>query len=294
MDRIAVLIPCYNEAETIARVVSDFRRALPEAVIYVYDNNSTDSTAALAAAAGAVVRREPRQGKGSVVRRMFREVDAKVYIMVDGDDTYAAQDAPEMVRLVLEEQAEMVVGDRLSSSYFTENKRPFHNFGNRLVCRCVRLLFHGGVSDVLTGYRAFSYAFVKTAPVLCNGFSVEAELSIHALDKRLHIKNLTAGYRDRPAGSVSKLKTFRDGTRILRTILMLARHYRPLAFYSVLTLLLVLAGTALCFLPLPAARLPAVCLLFAALLSLFCGLALDSIHHKDCREFELAFIQNKG
>ena len=145
MDRIAVLIPCYNEAETIARVVSDFRRALPEAVIYVYDNNSTDSTAALAAAAGAVVRREPRQGKGSVVRRMFREVDAKVYIMVDGDDTYAAQDAPEMVRLVLEEQAEMVVGDRLSSSYFTENKRPFHNFGNRLVCRCVRLLFHGGV-----------------------------------------------------------------------------------------------------------------------------------------------------
>ena len=218
MDKIAVLIPCYNEALTVQKVVTDFRRALPEAVIYVYDNNSTDSTAELAAAAGAVVRHEYQQGKGNVIRRMFREVDATAYILVDGDDTYPAEAAPRMVRAVTEHQADMVVGDRLSSTYYTQNKRPFHNFGNDLVRFCTNRLFGGRIKDIMTGYRAFSYRFVKTYPVLSHGFEIETEMTIHALHRNMQVENVVIDYRDRPAGSESKLNTYTDGFKVLRTI----------------------------------------------------------------------------
>ena len=208
MDKIAVLIPCYNEGATVAKVVQDFRHVLPEAVIYVYDNNSTDGTAEIAEKAGAIVRHEYQQGKGNVIRRMFREVDAECYIITDGDDTYPSESAREMADLVLNRQADMVVGDRLSSTYFEENKRPFHNFGNSLVRFGINLLFKSSIRDIMTGYRAFSYQFVKTFPVLSKGFEIETEMSIHAVDKNLHIENVVIQYRDRPEGSVSKLSTF--------------------------------------------------------------------------------------
>ena len=218
MDAIAVLIPCYNEARTVAKVVQDYRTVLPEATIYVYDNNSTDETAALAAAAGAVVRHEYQQGKGNVMRRMFREIDAECYLLVDGDDTYPAEAAPAMVRAVLERGADMVVGDRLSSTYFTENKRPFHNFGNSLVRACINRMFGSQIKDIMTGYRAFSFQFVKTYPVLARGFEIETEMSIHAVERNMRIENVVIEYRDRPEGSESKLNTYTDGFKVLRTI----------------------------------------------------------------------------
>ena len=205
MDKIAVLIPCYNESRTIRKVVSDFRRELPEAVIYVYDNNSSDHTDELARDAGAVVRYEYRQGKGNVIRSMFRDIDAECYLMIDGDDTYPSENAREMVSGILEQGADMVIGDRLSSTYFTENKRPFHNFGNVLVRGLIRTLFHSDVRDIMTGYRAFSYEFVKTFPVLSKGFEIETEMTIHALDKNMGLRNVVVTYRDRPEGSESKL-----------------------------------------------------------------------------------------
>ena len=219
MDKIAVLIPCYNESRTIEKVVRDISAALPEAVVYVYDNNSTDGTGDLARAAGAVVRRERRQGKGNVIRRMFREVDARCYLMLDGDDTYPAASAPEMVQCVLKHAgADMVVGDRLSSTYFQENKRPFHNFGNSLVRASINCLFHSDIKDIMTGYRAFSYQFVKTFPVLSSGFEIETEMSIHAVDKKMYVENVVVDYRDRPEGSESKLNTYSDGIKVLMTI----------------------------------------------------------------------------
>ena len=207
MDKIAVLIPCYNESKTVEKVVTDFRRVLPDATVYVYDNNSTDGTAELAARAGAVVRHEYQQGKGNVMRRMFREIDAEAYILVDGDDTYPAEAAPEMVAAVTERQADMVVGDRLSSTYYTQNKRPFHNFGNDLVRFCTNHLFGGKIKDIMTGYRAFSYQFVKTYPVLSRGFEIETEMTIHALQRNMQVENVVIDYRDRPEGSESKLNT---------------------------------------------------------------------------------------
>ena len=238
MDKIAVLIPCYNEAKTVEKVVSDFRRCLPDAVIYVYDNNSTDGTAELARRAGAVVRREYTQGKGNVIRRMFREVDAECYIMTDGDDTYPAEAAPDMVACVLERHADMVVGDRLSSTYFTENRRPFHNVGNSFVRTAINWLFHVDIKDIMTGYRAFSYEFVKTFPVLSEGFEIETEMTIHAADKNLRIENVVVSYRDRPEGSVSKLRTFSDGIKVLRMIGRLFRTYRPLQYFGLLSAVL--------------------------------------------------------
>lgn len=235
MDAVAVLIPCYNEALTIEKVVSDFRRVLPEAVIYVYDNNSDDGTGEIAAGAGAVVRREYRQGKGNVIRSMFRDIDARCYIMTDGDDTYPAESAREMADIILSGKADMVIGDRLSSTYFTENKRPFHNSGNVLVRRFINLFWGEGrerVKDVMTGYRAFSPLFVKSFPVLSKGFEIETEMTIHALDQNLALWNVPVTYRDRPAGSVSKLNTFSDGIRVLRTIFMLYKDYRPLRFFT--------------------------------------------------------------
>ena len=245
LDQIAVLIPCYNEEKTVEKVVRDFQKVLPEAVIYVYDNNSSDRTVALAEAAGAVVRREYQQGKGNVIRRMFREIDAKVYVMTDGDDTYPAEFAREMVDRVLLHQADMVVGDRLSSTYFTENKRPFHNFGNSLVRGTINRLFHTEIKDIMTGYRAFSYAFVKTFPVLSKGFEIETEMTIHAADKNMQVENVVIDYRDRPEGSESKLNTFSDGAKVLMSIAKLYRNYKPMNFFGGLSLLLAVVST--CF-----------------------------------------------
>ena len=211
MDRIAVLIPCYNEEQTVFKVVSDFRKALPDAAIYVYNNNSMDRTVEEALKAGAIVRNEYQQGKGEVIRRMFREIEAECYLMVDGDDTYEASDAPKLCSEVLERQADMVVGDRLSSTYFTENKRQFHNFGNSLVRFSINHIFHSDIKDIMTGYRAFSYDFVKTFPILSRGFEIETEMTIHAIDKRMNVRNVVIGYRDRPEGSESKLNTISDG-----------------------------------------------------------------------------------
>ena len=243
--RIAVLVPCLNESETVAKVVTDFHRTLPNATIYVYDNGSSDNTAALAAAAGAVVRKEPRPGKGNVLRSMFREIDADCYILTDGDDTYPAEAAPEMARLVLEEHADMVVGDRLSSTYAAENKRRFHGFGNELVRRLVNGVFHGNISDIMTGYRAFGRAFAKTFPILSRGFEIETEMTIHALDKNMLVLSVPVAYRDRPTGSTSKLRTIPDGLRVLWTIVRLFKNYHPLFFFSFLGALFFAAASAL-------------------------------------------------
>ena len=236
MDKIAVLIPCYNEEKTVEKVVRDFKAVLPEAVIYVYDNNSSDRTVELAEKAGAVVRHEYMQGKGNVIRRMFREIDAEVYVMTDGDDTYPAEFAREMVDKVLEHQADMVVGDRLSSTYFTENKRPFHNFGNSLVRGTINRLFHTEIKDIMTGYRAFSYQFVKTFPVLSKGFEIETEMTIHAADKNMQVDNVIIEYRDRPEGSESKLNTYSDGAKVLMSIAKLYRNYKPMNLFGLLGL----------------------------------------------------------
>ena len=298
MDQIAVLIPCYNESSTIARVVSDFRRVLPEAVVYVYDNNSTDGTAELAAAAGAVVRHEYQQGKGNVIRRMFREVDAECYLMADGDDTYPAENAREMADLVLSRQADMVVGDRLSSTYFEENKRPFHNFGNSLVRAGINMLFRSSIRDIMTGYRAFSYQFVKTFPVLSKGFEIETEMSIHAVDKNLHIGNVVVQYRDRPEGSESKLNTYSDGFKVIRTILRLYRDYRPFAYFGIIALLLAVLAAGF-FVPVfseflrtglvPNFPTLIVCgfTMIAAIQSLFTGLTLETLRQKSRQDFEM-------
>lgn len=232
MNKIAVLIPCYNESLTIRKVVEDYKTALPEADIYVYDNNSTDHTDEIAREAGAIVRYEYRQGKGNVIRSMFRDIDADCYLMIDGDDTYPAENAREMVNLVLEKGVDMVVGDRLSSTYFTENKRPFHNFGNRIVRYLINKLFHNDIRDIMTGYRAFSPLFVKSFPVLSKGFEIETEMTIHAVDKNFLIEEIPVTYRDRPAGSESKLNTFSDGFKVLKTIASLFKEYKPFHFFS--------------------------------------------------------------
>lgn len=302
MDKIAVLIPCYNESKTVKKVVEDFRRELPEAVIYVYDNNSTDGTGDLAREAGAVVRLERRQGKGSVIRRMFREVDAKVYVIVDGDDTYPAEAAPEMVRRVLEEQADMVVGDRLSSTYYTENKRPFHNFGNSFVKNCINRFFDTNIQDIMTGYRAFSYSFVKTFPVLSGGFEIETEMSIHAADKHMQVDNVIIDYRDRPEGSVSKLNTFSDGFKVLTRILNLYKNYKPFSFFSLLSAVLAILGIGF-LIPVileyvetglvPKFPTLIVCcfVLVASLQSFFAGLVLQSMEQKNKQDFEMQLLK---
>ena len=298
MDKIAVLIPCYNEEKTIGKVMRDAQKALPDAVIYVYNNNSTDRTAELAQAAGAVVRQEYLQGKGNVIRRMFREIDAQCYIMVDGDDTYPLEDAPKMVDLVLHHNSDMVVGDRLSSTYFTENKRPFHNFGNSLVRASINRVFGCHVKDIMTGYRAFSYDFVKTFPVLSRGFEIETEMTIHAVYNNMQIDNVVIGYRDRPEGSTSKLSTFSDGFRVLGTIFNLTRNYKPFPFFGTLSLVLAVIAV-LFFIPVFAdylhtglvAKFPTliVCgfVMMAAIQSFFSGLILSNLERNNRREFEV-------
>lgn len=242
---IAVLLPCYNEEATIGKVVRDFKAALPDAAIYVYDNNSTDRTAEIAAAEGAIVRKEPHQGKGNVVRAMFEDIDADVYVMADGDDTYPADAAPAMVEKVLEGY-DMVIGDRLSSTYFQENKRPFHNFGNRLVRGSINGLFGAHVTDIMTGYRAFNFTFVKTYPVLSRGFEVETEMTIHSLNNNLRLFEMPIQYRDRPEGSVSKLDTVGDGIKVMSTIFRMIREYKPLPFFGGLGLIIGIVGIVLC------------------------------------------------
>ena len=234
MSKIAVLIPCYNESKTIAKVVFDYKAALPEADIYVYDNNSTDGTGEIAKNAGAIVRHEWRQGKGNVIRSMFREIDADCYLMIDGDDTYPADNAREMCNLVLEKGVDMVIGDRLSSTYFQENKRPFHNLGNKIVRKGVNLIFNSRVTDIMTGYRAFSKLFVKHFPVLSKGFEIETEMTIHALDKNFLIEQIPVTYRDRPDGSASKLNTYTDGFKVIMTVFKLFRDYKPFLFFSLM------------------------------------------------------------
>ena len=242
---VAVLLPCFNEEVTIGKVVRDFKAALPDATVYVYDNNSTDRTAEIAAAEGAIVRREPRQGKGNVIRAMFEGIDADVYVMADGDDTYPADAAPAMVSKVLDGY-DMVIGDRLSSTYFQENKRPFHNFGNRLVRGSINGLFNAHVTDIMTGYRAFSFTFVKTYPVLSRGFEVETEMTIHSLNNNLRLYEMPIQYRDRPAGSVSKLDTVGDGIKVMSTIFRMIREYKPLPFFGTIGLLIGVIGILLC------------------------------------------------
>ena len=232
--KIAVLIPCYNEEKTVEKVARDFMEALPEATIYVYDNNSTDRTYEIASSLGerVIVRKEPRQGKGNVVRSMFRDIDADCYIMIDGDDTYPAEHARELCNYILEENYDMVIGDRLSSTYFSENKRMFHGFGNRLVRYLINHLFNSDIKDIMTGYRAFSYDFVKMIPIVSSGFEIETEMTINALDKRFNIKEVPINFRDRPEGSFSKLNTFSDGMKVLRTIAVMFKEYRPMMFFG--------------------------------------------------------------
>ncbi len=243
--KIAILIPCYNESKTIEKVVKDYKKALPDADIYVYDNNSSDHTDTIAKKAGAIVRYEYRQGKGNVIRSMFREIEADCYLMIDGDDTYPAESAKEMCDYVLDGKADMVIGDRLSSTYFTENKRPFHNFGNRLVRWSINTIFKTNIKDIMTGYRAFSYEFVKGFPVLSKGFEIETEMSIHAVDKNYKLIEMPVEYRDRPAGSVSKLNTFKDGFKVIRMIMTLFKEYKPNMFFNIFAFLFLAASLVL-------------------------------------------------
>lgn len=298
MDRIAVLIPCYNESKTIRKVVTDFKKVLPEAVVYVYDNNSTDHTDEIAREAGAVVRYEYQQGKGNVIRRMFREIDAECYIMADGDDTYPAEFAPEMAEKVLNKKVDMVVGDRLSSTYFTENKRPFHNFGNSLVRKAINVMFKTEIKDIMTGYRAFSYQFVKSFPVLSKGFEIETEMSIHAVDKNMLLDNVIIEYRDRPEGSESKLNTYSDGFKVLKTIGRLFKNYKPLSFFGTISAILMVLAFIF-FIPvfstyLKIGQVPnfptlIVCgfAVLAAIQSLFSGMILQNIVQKNRQDFEM-------
>lgn len=236
-NKIAVLIPCYNESKTIKKVVSDYKKVLPEADIYVYDNNSSDGTDKIASESGAIVRYERKQGKGNVIRSMFQDIEADCYIMVDGDDTYPAENAREMCDLVLNDGIDMVIGDRLSSTYFQENKRPFHNMGNKLVRNLIEIMFKTNIKDIMTGYRAFSYKFVKTFPVLSKGFEIETEMSIHAVDKNFTLKEIPVMYRDRPEGSVSKLNTYKYGLKVLKTIGTLFKEYKPALFFNIIALI---------------------------------------------------------
>lgn len=299
MDKIAVLIPCYNEEKAIGKVVRDFKAALPEAVIYVYDNNSTDRTSEIAKREGAVVRYEYQQGKGNVIRRMFREIDAQCYIMTDGDDTYPAEFAPEMCRKVLEKNVDMVVGDRLSSTYFEENKRPFHNFGNSIVRASINTIFKSDIKDIMTGYRAFSYNFVKTFPVLSKGFEIETEMTIHTVEKNMLCENVVIRYRDRSPGSESKLNTYSDGFKVIKTIIRLFKNYKPFAFFSLLALVLFIISAAF-FIPVfinfletgTVEKIPTVIVCgitaLAAIISFFSGMVLDTIKQKNRQDFEIA------
>jgi glycosyltransferase involved in cell wall biosynthesis len=304
MSSIAVLSSCYNEEKNKKKVVEDFKEVLPEAVIYVYDNNSTDRTVEFAKEAGAIVRYEYQQGKGNVIRSMFRQIDADCYLMIDGDDTYPAKHAREMVNMVLEKGVDMVIGDRLSSTYFKENKRPFHNIGNKLVRSLINFIWKSNVRDIMTGYRAFSKPFVKLFPVMSGGFEIETEMTIHALDKRFFLKEIEIDYRDRPEGSYSKLNTHRDGIKVLKTIFSLFKEYSPLKLFGWIAFLLMLAAMVL-FIPIfityvetgLVPRFPTLivsCFLtLTALHSFFAGLILDNMIRNERKSYELKYSNFK-
>ena len=304
LAKIAVLVPCYNEGITIEKVVRDFAEELPEAKIYVYDNNSTDGTFEIAQNAGAIVRREYRQGKGNVVRSMFRDIEADCYLLVDGDDTYPAKHAKEMCRLVLEDGVDMVVGDRLSTTYFKENKRPFHNSGNILVRWLVNFMFRGSITDIMSGYRAFSHVFVKSYPITTKGFELETDMTIFALDKNLLIRSVPIEYTDRPEGSYSKLNTFSDGFKVVMTIFNMCKNYRPLPFFGLIALFLFLVGgigfafvlveylqTGLVL------RIPtlvvSIFVMLMSVMSFVCGLILATVSANNRQAFELHFVGMK-
>ena len=302
--KIAILIPCYNESKTIEKVIKDYKKVLPEADIYVYDNNSSDGTDKIAKKAGAIIKYEYRQGKGNVIRAMFKDIDADCYLMIDGDDTYPKENAREMCDYVLNGQADMVIGDRLSSTYFIENKRPFHNFGNKLVRGLINTLFKSNVRDIMTGYRAFSYDFVKTFPVLSKGFEIETEMTIHALDKNFLLKEIPVEYRDRPKGSVSKLNTFSDGFKVLKTIARLFKEYKPSIFFCLISLIFFIIS--LCFgVPVfveyfktnMVPRFPTLIfsgfMLIISILMFVCGVILEVVVKKHRQLFELFLINIK-
>ena len=301
--KIAILIPCYNEAKTIEKVITDYKKELPTADIYVYDNNSTDGTDEIAKKAGAIVRYEYRQGKGNVIRSMFRQIDADCYLMIDGDDTYPAENAREMCKYIIEGKADMVIGDRLSSTYAKENKRPFHNVGNKLVRLLINMIFNNNVKDIMTGYRAFSYDFVKTFPILSKGFEIETEMTIHAADKNFSLVEIPITYRDRPEGSVSKLNTYADGFKVLMTIATLFKEYRPMFFFGCISLFCTVVSLILGvpvvqeyfvtgFVPKFPSLIVSCFFLMIAVLLFICGLILQVIAKKHRQLFELLLIQN--
>lgn len=301
-SKIAVLIPCYNESKTIEKVVKDYKKGLPDADIYVYDNNSTDGSDEIARRAGAIVRYEKKQGKGNVIRSMFRQIDADCYLVIDGDDTYPVESAQEMCNSVLEDGYDMVIGDRLSSTYFTENKRPFHNFGNRIVRWLINTIFRRKINDIMTGYRAFSYQFVKSFPVLSKGFEIETEMTIHAIDKNFTLKEVPVKYRDRPEGSVSKLNTYKDGVKVIKTIAILFEEYKPAVFFNLISLLIFIIT---CILAVPVfveyfetglvPRFPTLIvagiLLICSLLLTTTGIILQVIAKKNKQLFEIMLNQ---
>ena len=304
MEKIAVLIPCYNESKTIEKVIKDYKKVLPDADIYVYDNNSSDGTDKIAKKSGAIVKYEYKQGKGNVIRSMFKDIDADCYLMIDGDDTYPKEKAREMCDYILNGQADMVIGDRLSSTYFTKNKRAFHNFGNKLVRGLINTLFKSNVKDIMTGYRAFSYDFVKTFPVLSKGFEIETEMTIHALDKNFLLKEISVEYKNRPAGSVSKLSTYSDGFKVLRTITRLFKEYKPTIFFSIIGLLLLIISL---YFGIPVfveyfktglvPRFPTLIfsgfMLVVSILMFICGIILEVVVKKHRQLFELFLINSK-
>lgn len=306
LDKIAVLIPCYNESTSIAKVITDMKRELPEATIYVYDNNSTDGTDKIAREAGAIVRYEHQQGKGNVIRSMFRDIDARCYLMVDGDDTYPAEYAREMCDKVLNDRTDMVVGDRLSSTYFTENKRPFHNFGNTLVRGSINWLFHSNIRDIMTGYRAMSYQFVKTFPVLSQNFEIETEMTIHAIDKNMQFDNVIVDYRDRAENSESKLNTYTDGFKVLKTIIKMFRDYKPFKFFSSIAAFLILLAFVF-FIPILTkymklgivTKIPSLIVIgfvvVTGIICLFSGIILTTLvrQHKQDFEFYLNIVASQ-
>ena len=302
---IAVLIPCYNEEKTIKKVINDFKRELPSAKIYVYDNNSDDKTVLYAKKEGAIVKHEPRQGKGNVVRRMFRDIDADCYIIIDGDNTYSAKNAKKMCNYILNDDADMVIGDRLSGSYFAENKRRFHNFGNKLVRKLINKLFKSNVNDIMTGYRAFSYSFVKTFPIMSKGFEIETEMTIHALDKNMIIKEISVDYKDRIEGSFSKLNTIGDGIRVLKTIARLFKEYKPMSFFCILSIIFLIISFSFgisvfieYFETGLVPRFPTLIfsgfMLIISILMFCCGLVLEVIVKKNHQLFELFYINIKN
>lgn len=299
--KIAVLIPCYNEEKTVGKVIKDFKKVLPEAEYYVYDNNSTDKTAEIAKNNGAIVVPEFKQGKGNVIRSMFRDIEADCYLMIDGDDTYPAENAKDIIKPVLEGRADMVIGDRLSTSYFTENKRPFHNFGNKIVRFLINFLFKSKVRDIMTGYRAFGYDFVKSFPIKSGGFEIETEMTIHALDKNFKLIEVPVDYRDRPEGSESKLNTVSDGLKVLKTIFNLYKDYYPFLFFGIISLTLALLSGALFLIVMAdyigtglVPKMPTLIvssgLGLASLVSFFTGIILDFLKKQYRDLYELRMI----